>query len=123
MPWLRVETPDGELRASWRLGVGASDPAVLANPFLALAALEMDADLEIPAALVRGWVARMDPAPALGLAGSPPGGGADAAARMGTWIQAGWLMRRGPHYVADVRLRDATLRVNGRAVPLSPPGS
>lgn len=125
----RLVTQTGEIRMSLRVGVDASEPAMLQHPLTTMPALEVDAQLSLPEALVSGWLAQPPALEALvappspDAAGPPPWLAAAAGAQQGIQmsLQRGWIQERGDRYVTQLRMRKGALRVNGRVVSLDSP--
>lgn len=116
---LRIATPDGELRMTFRAGIDPSDRARLANPLTTLPALEVDLELSLPEALLERWLARPRPVPTLGAAGGPWTNPAEAASRhVEAWLEHGYLARNRDRYVTSVRIRRGIARLNGRLVSI-----
>jgi hypothetical protein len=116
---LRVETPEGELRMAFRVGVDPSDPILLVHPLASLSALELDFELSLPRPLLEGWLALPRPV-------TEPGGDAApwvvpaelASQRIQTWLERGHLSQYDGRYVTSVRVREGVVRLNGRIVSL-----
>jgi len=112
---LRIETPDGEIRLAFRAGVDPSDPAFLMHPIMSLPALELDLDLSLPRPVLEHWLASPRP---LAEAGAAPWAmpAELASQRVETWLEHGHLGVHDGSYVASVRVRRGTVRLNGRVV-------
>jgi hypothetical protein len=54
---LKMSSEEGEVRASFRVGVDASDPSMLGNPFIVLALVDAELDLGMPVPLVTSLLA------------------------------------------------------------------
>jgi hypothetical protein len=54
---LSLESDAGPIRADFRVGIDASDPSMLANPFMVMALIQAELNLEVPAVVMREWLA------------------------------------------------------------------
>lgn len=125
---LRFVTPDGEIRLTLRVGVDPSEPALLQNPFMTLPALEVDAQIALPARLIEGRP--LVSAPVLGALSNPaapsgpPAWLAGALAAQGgveDWLAQGLVERHGESFTTSLRVRQGALRVNGRVITAAGP--
>ncbi len=125
VPRFRLVTPEGEIRASARIGVDGSQPNLLVHPLMTIPAVELDLELALPVPVFEAWTAPSVPSFELTDrtdrpdAGSGPMGMPDLPFAKGgpaDWIARGWVERHGESYVTSLRMRGGALRVNGRVV-------
>jgi hypothetical protein len=113
---LRVDTPDGEIRMAFRVGVDPSEPSLLSHPLTTLPAVEVDFQLSLPERILEGWLATPRP---LSVEGPPAPWvmrAEMASQRVETWLERGHLERHDGAYVTSLRMRHGTVRLNGRVV-------
>ncbi len=78
---LRVDTPDGEVQGSARLGIDGTDPEALQNPLVAMSKVSGELDLALPQVLFEDLLeVRTRPQPTAEIAGpeTPPADSADS---------------------------------------------
>lgn len=109
-----LPSPYGAVHATARIGIDGSNPALQMGPLFALAALEVDADVRVPAKLLDQVVeASMSTDVQAVHAGTKE---AQRARRVGELARAGFIVREGAGYRTRIELSEGQLRVNGRLV-------